>query len=448
MNFELLEESIREGRVDTVIVAFPDVYGKLSGKRFRADFFLSNVALHGTHVCSYLLTLNLEQVPWEDFELANWNTGFGDFHLTTDPEAVFLVPWMPGTALILGNLETHDHLAVAEAPREVLRRTLVQLGDEGFACEMASELEFFLYEGDSQALFKAGCTEFTTSSSHRIDYDILETGRDEPVMREVRNLLPLAGVPVENSKGESGRGQHELNFHHGNPMLVADRHVFFKQSMKEIARKHGKTASFMAKPRESEPGSSCHIHLSLYQQGRNAFWDDETGEGTPIFRAFLGGLLQYSPDFTLFYAPTINSYKRFQSMSWAPTKLVWAGDNRTVGFRVVARGQAFRIENRMPGADTNPYLAFAAMLASGLAGIRESLDCGPVYEGNAYSDSSLRTLPASLAEAADLFCASSAAHSILGERTVDFYTRTARHEVEEFSRAVTDWERMRYLEKI
>jgi glutamine synthetase len=448
MNLHLLTESIRSGCVDTVIVAFPDVYGKLSGKRFKADFFLSNVAPHGTHVCSYLLTLNLEQIPWEDFELANWDKGFGDFHLVVDPEAVFMVPWMPGTALVLGDLESDDHQAVNEAPRAVLRRVIAQFAESGFTCEMASELEFYLYEGGAETIFQAGPKGPSTSSNHRIDYDILETGRDEPIFREVRNLLPLAGVPVENSKGEWGRGQHELNFPHGNPQQIADRHVFFKQSMKEIARNHGRTVTFMAKPFEQEPGSSCHIHLSLYRDGRNAFWDEETGGGTPLFRAFLGGLLKYSPDFTLLYAPTINSYKRFQSMSWAPTRLVWAGDNRTVGFRVVSRGQAFRIENRMPGADANPYLAFAAMLASGLAGIRESLDSGPAYEGNAYKDASLRSLPTSLAAAEELFRKSTTARELLGETIVDFYARTARHEIEEFARAVTDWERMRYLEKI
>lgn len=448
MSLERLAQSIKEGGIDTVIVAFPDVYGKLSGKRFTADFFLNNVVSQGTHVCSYLLTLNLEQVPWEDFELANWDKGFADFHLTPDPGAFFMVPWMPGTALILGDLETNQHKIVDEAPRQVLRRVLAQLEESGYNCEMASELEFYLYDDSARTVAAQGCGGLVPSSDHRIDYDILETGRDEPVLREARNLLPLAGVPVESSKGEWGRGQHELNFPHGNPMLIADRHVFFKQSMKEIARKHGKLVTFMAKPRESEPGSSCHIHLSLYRNGRNAFWDDETEGGTPLFRAFLGGLLKYSPDFTLLYAPTINSYKRFQSMSWAPTKLVWAGDNRTVGFRVVSQGQSFRIENRMPGADANPYLAFAAMLASGLAGIQESLDCGEAYEGNAYTDVSLRSLPSNLSAAADLFSGSTAASSLLGNSVVDFYTRTARHEIDEFSRAVTDWERIRYLEKI
>jgi len=448
MNHEELVAKIHAGEINTVVVAFPDVFGKLSGKRFAAGFYLDTVAEHGTHVCSYLLTLNLEQDPWEDFNLANWDKGFGDFHLLTDPEALFLVPWMPGTALVLGDLETVDHRRVAEAPREVLRHILNLVSGGGFSCQMASELEFFLYEGDARTAFASGYTGLIPSNDQRIDYDILQTGRDEPIMRAARNLLPLAGVPVESSKGEWGRGQHELNFTHGEPLLVADRHVFFKQSMKEITRQHGKTATFMAKPRESEPGSSCHIHLSLYHDGRNAFWDENTGEGSPLFRAFLGGLLKYSQDFTLFYAPTINSYKRFVSMSWAPTKLVWAVDNRTVGFRVVSGGQSFRIENRMPGADANPYLAFAAMLASGFACIRESLDCGPAYHGNAYADASLRTLPSSLGEAADHFSKSAVAREFFGEAVVDFYTRTARHEIEEFGRAVTDWERSRYLERI
>lgn len=448
MNLEELTSKIRAGEIDTVAVGFPDVFGRLSGKRFTAGFFLDAVAQHGTHVCSYLITLNLDQDPWEDFSVANWEQGFNDFHLVADPGAIFLVPWMPGTALVLGDLEHNDHRRVAEAPREVLRRMLAKAAAEGFECRMASELEFFIYEGDARAAFAAGYAGLVPSSDHRIDYDLLQTGRDEPIMRAARNLFPAAGVPVENSKGEWGRGQHEINFTHGEPLLVADRHVFFKQGLKEIARQHGKTATFMAKPRETEPGSSCHIHLSLYRDGHNAFWDGPTGGGSPLFRAFLGGLLKYSPDFTLLCAPTINSYKRFQPMSWAPTKLVWAVDNRTVGFRVVSQGHSFRIENRMPGADANPYLAFAAMLAAGFAGVRESLDCGPAYEGNAYADASLRALPSSLGEAADLFAGSAVAREWLGGEAVDFLALTARHEIGEFGRAVTDWERARYLEKI
>lgn len=448
MNLEALTQKIQAGEIDTVIVAFPDVFGRMSGKRFTGPYFLDAVAKHGTHVCSYLITLNLEQDPWEDFAVANWDKGFNDFHMVPDAGRVFLVPWMPGTAFVMGDLEHDDHRPVAEAPRNVLKSAVDHARLQGFDCQMASELEFFVYEGTERDAFAAGYTGLVPSSDHRIDYDILQTGRDEDIMRTARNLFPIAGVPVENSKGEWGRGQHEINFTHGEPLLVADRHVFFKQGMKEITRQHGKTATFMAKPRESEPGSSCHIHLSLYKNGENAFWDHANGGGTPLFRAFLGGLIKYSPDFTLLYAPTINSYKRFVSMSWAPTKLVWAVDNRTVGFRVVSRGPAFRIENRMPGADANPYLAFAAMLAAGFAGVREGLDCGPAYEGNAYADTSLRRLPRSLGEATEIFAKSKAANDFFGPEVVDFYARTARHELEEFDRAVTDWERARYLEKI
>lgn len=448
MNLEQLTQKIRAGEIDTVIVAFPDVFGRLSGKRFTASYFLDAVAKHGTHVCSYLITLNLEQDPWDDFAVANWDKGFNDFHMVPDNDRIFPVPWMPGTALVIGDLEHDDHTPVAEAPRNVLKRLVGTAARDGYHCEMASELEFFLYEGSGREAFRAGYADLVPSSDHRIDYDILHTGADEDIMRAARNQFPIAGVPVENSKGEWGRGQHEINFTHGDPLLVADRHVFFKQGMKEIARQHGKTATFMAKPRESEPGSSCHIHLSLWKDGENAFWDHRNGGGTAAFRAFLGGLLKYTPDFTLLYAPTINSYKRFVSMSWAPTKMVWAVDNRTVGFRVVSRGPAFRIENRMPGADANPYLAFAAMLAAGFAGMREGLDCGEAYRGNAYADASLRSLPASLGEARELFAGSPAAREFFGPELVDFYSRTARHETDEFDRAVTDWERARYLEKI
>lgn len=330
-----------------------------------------------------------------------------------------------------------------------LRRQLAALEERGFSCFVASELEFFLYNCDYPTAFQARYQNLKPSSEYRIDYNILQPGRDETLFREVRNLMPLAGVPIENSKGEWGRGQHEINFPYGDPLTVADRHVFFKQGIKEMAQSHGKSITFMAKPDMNEPGNSCHIHLSLYKDGKNAFWNpDDPRRGSALFRSFLGGLLKYTPDFTLLSAPTINSYKRYQAMSWAPTKMAWASDNRTVGFRVVGQGGGFRIENRLPGADANPYLAFSAMIAAGLAGVNENLDCGEPYRGNAYTDEDLASISNTLEEATRNFAASRVTRSALTENVVEFYTTTARHECREFNIAVTDWERMRYFERI
>jgi glutamine synthetase len=297
-------------------------------------------------------------------------------------------------------------------------------------------------------LFVTDYRNLVPSSDYRIDYHTMQPTRDEPILRAVRNGMGAAGVPVESSKGEWGRGQHEVNFVYDQPVPMADMHVVFKQGMKEIAAQYGKAVTFMPKLAASEVGSSCHIHLSLWRGGRNAFWDAKAKAGSALFRQFLGGLMKYSPELCYFFAPTINSYKRYQAASWAPTKMAWSHDNRTVGFRVVGQGDSFRIENRMPGADANPYLAFAAMLAAGLAGVEEQLDCGKDYCGNAYVDAKLRALPRTLREAALLLDQSKLARGAFGDPVVNFYVHTARLEVQAFDDAVTDWERTRYFERI
>jgi glutamine synthetase len=328
-------------------------------------------------------------------------------------------------------------------------------------------LEFYLFNQTYHSAFAGGYRELQPSSDYRIDYHLMQPTRDEPLMRAIRNGMTAAGVPIESSKGEWSRGQHEINFTYTEPLPMADLHVFFKQGVKEIAEQHGKCISFMAKYAPSEAGNSCHIHMSLWKNGRNVFSVSEkqraasrarTGSnkkpqsnapvGSKVFREFLGGLLKYSPELCLFFAPTINSYKRFQVGSWAPTRMAWAIDNRTVGYRVVGEHDSFRIENRMPGADANPYLAFAAMLAAGMAGIDENLDCGAEYAGNAYVDATLARLPASLHDAAGLFAGSELARAAFGSEVVDFYSHHARLETDAFNNAVTDWEKARYFERI
>jgi glutamine synthetase len=281
-----------------------------------------------------------------------------------------------------------------------------------------------------------------------VDYQIMQPTRDEPLFRSIRNLMQQAEVPIESSKGEWGRGQHEINFIYTDPLRMADLHALFKQGVKEIAAQNGRSVTFMAKPSMTEPGNSCHIHCSLWKGPANLFWDRKSSSGSKLFRQFLGGLIKYSRELSYFFAPTINAYKRYQSGSWAPTKMAWAHDNRTVGFRVVGNGNSFRVENRMPGADANPYLAFAATLAAGQAGIEEQLDCGQPYKGNAYLDAKLASLPGSLREAADLLDKSKLARTAFGDDVIEFYVHTARLEVKAFDNAVTDWEKVRYFERI
>jgi glutamine synthetase len=448
MNFNELKTLIEEGEIDTVIVAAPDVFGRLVGKRFTGKFFIESVAEHGTHGCNYLLTVNIEMDPMDGFKLANWEAGFGDFGMRPDPASIRLLPWQPGAALVICDFVRESGDPVLEAPRSTLRRQIDLLRKEGFVCKIASELEFYLFNLSFSDAWARGYRDLTPSSDYRIDYHTMQPAREEQLFRVVRNMMCAAGVPVESSKGEWGRGQHEVNFVYDEPLPIADMHVVFKQGIKEIAAQQNRSITFMAKPSMNEPGSSCHIHCSLWKEGRNEFWDEKSQGPTRLFRQFLGGLLKYSPELCYFFGPTINAYKRYQPGSWAPTKMAWSLDNRTAGFRVVGHGKSLRIENRMPGADANPYLAFAATIAAGMAGIAENLDCGEDYRGNAYVDASLKSLPSSLIEAIELLRASKLARAAFGEDVVEFYTHTAELEVRAFNNSVTDWEKIRYFERI
>ncbi|MCC6232089.1 MAG: glutamine synthetase [Verrucomicrobiales bacterium] len=455
MTEKQLRSLVKDGTLDTILVGFPDPFGRLVGKRYRADFFVDHVLHEGTHGCSYLLTVNMDMDPLEGFKVANWDTGFGDFQLRPDLSTLRVLPWQKAAALVICDYVREDGTLVAEAPRSVLHRQLDRLAKLGMSAFCASELEFYLFHQTFESAFADGYRSLKPSSDYRIDYHLMQTTRDEDLMRAIRNGLTEAGVPIENSKGEWSRGQHEINFRYAAPMEMADRHVVFKQAVKEIAVQHGRSVTFMAKYAPTEAGNSCHIHMSLWKGGKSVFagtgagkGSSEAGPGTREFRAFLGGLMKYSPELCLFFGPTINSYKRYQPGSWAPTRMAWATDNRTTGFRIVGNGKSFRIENRMPGADANPYLAFAAMLVAGLAGLEEGLDCGEEYRGNAYIDEGLKRLPSSLAEATRLLDGSVLARKALGDDVVDFYVRHATLEHQSFSDAVTDWEKRRYFEGI
>jgi len=448
MNLNELKSRIEEGEVDTVIVAAPDVFGRLVGKRFTGSFFLDSVAEHGTHGCNYLLTVNIEMDPMDGFKLANWEAGFGDFAMRPDQTSIRLLPWQPGAALVICDFVRESGDYVLEAPRSTLRRQVDLLRQRGYVCQTASELEFYLFNTSYSEGFTSGYRNLVPSSDYRIDYHTMQPARDENLFRAVRNMMCAARVPVESSKGEWGRGQHEVNFVYTEPVAMADMHVVFKQGIKELAAQQNRSITFMAKPSMTEAGNSCHIHCSLWKDGRNAFAAEDARGQSQLFRQFLGGLLKYSPELCYFFGPTINSYKRYQPGSWAPTKMAWSNDNRTVGFRIVGHGKSLRIENRMPGADANPYLAFAATIAAGMAGIEENLDCGEDYRGNAYVDSALKGLPSSLTDAIQLLRESKLAKKAFGQEVVDFYVHTGELEVQAFNNSVTDWEKVRYFERI
>ena len=448
MNLTTLKSKVAKKEIDTVLIVFPDVFGRLMGKRLTAHYFINEVAESATHGCNYLLTLNMEMDPQEGFNLASWEKGFGDFEMRPDLSTLRILPWQPKTAFVLCDLHHHENGLVEEAPRTVLRRQIEALQKKGYVCNIASELEFFLFNNTFHEALEKKYSNLTPSSDYRIDYHTMQTLRDEPILQALRNQMDEANIPVESSKGEWGCGQHELNFVYDRPLEMGDRHVLFKQGSKEIAEQNGKCLTFMAKIATQEAGSSCHIHISLWDKYKNLFWDAKTHGGSKLFKHFLGGLMKYSPELAYFYAPTINAYKRYQTASWAPTKMAWAMDNRTVGFRVVGHNSAFRIENRMPGADANPYLAFAAMIVAGMAGVEEKLECGSAYQGNAYVDKKLASLPQSLSDAAERLNRSKLARKTMGDDVVDFYVHTARLEVQAYNEAVTDWELKRYFERI
>jgi glutamine synthetase len=448
MNTDELLSNIKAGQIDTIQVAAPDMIARLVGKRFTGDCFARQLLKGTTHGCNYLFAVNIEMDPQDGYALANWDAGFGDFEMRPDFGAIFPIPWEASSALVFCDFHHHDGKLVEQAPRTILRRQVERLAALDLRANVASELEFFLFNEDYAAGAGLGYAGLTPSSNYRIDYHILQPGRDEPILREIRNQMLAAGIPIENSKGEWGVGQHEINMTYADPLLMADRHVVFKHGAKHIAQSHGKSITFMAKPIRGEAGSSCHIHLSLFRENTNAFWNPKEHVGNALFRQFLGGLMKYCREYCLFFAPTVNSFKRFESMSWAPTKQVWATDNRTTGFRVVGHESGFRIENRMPGADANPYLAFAAMIAAGLAGLEEKLDCGAEYHGNAYIDPKLPALPTNLRAATELFANSESARRSFGAEVVEHYVHAANLELREFDAAVTDWERKRYFERI
>jgi glutamine synthetase len=443
-----LRTAVSAGQIDTVVVAFTDHYGRLLGKRFDARFFLDTLD-DGTHACDYLLTVDMEMEPTPGYDFASWELGYGDFHLVPDLATLRPAAWTEHTAFVQCDVvDDTAHEQVSVAPRSILRRQVDRLAERGLIAQAASELEFFMYDETYRAAHARGYAGLTPSGGYVEDYHLLSTARVEPYVRAARLALSAAEIPVENSKGEWGRGQHELNIRYADAMTMADRHTVMKHAMKELADSMGFSLTFMAKPHATEAGSSSHIHLSLWDAVADTNVFDADGERSDLFRWFLAGWLRYVPDFMVCYAPTVNSYKRYVDGSWAPTRIAWSGDNRTAGFRVVGAGPSLRIENRIPGADCNPYLAYAASLASGLAGIEQHLEPPTEFRGDIYQAADLARVPYTLEQAVASFADSEVARNAFGDDVVDHYTRFHRVEVDAFNAAVTDWERVRYFERI
>ena len=444
-----LAQLVDIGGVDTVIVAFADMQGRLVGKRVAARLFVEEMAAHGAECCSYLLAVDVEMNTVSGYAMSSWDTGYGDMVMRPDLNTLRLVPWLPDTALVLADLGWADGSPVAVSPRAILRRQLDRLGERGLVADVATELEFIVFDEPYRQAWAAGYRGLTPASDYNIDYAISASSRMEPLLRDIRQGMQKAGLQFEAVKGECNRGQQEIGFRYDEALITCDNHVIYKNGAKEIADQHGQSLTFMAKYDERE-GNSCHIHLSMRDaDGSAVFADGDSPHGmSSTFRAFLAGLLATLRDFTLFYAPNINSYKRFADGSFAPTALSWGLDNRTCALRVVGHGRNTRVECRVPGGDVNPYLAVAALIAGGLYGIEKGLALTEPFAGNAYEAPDVERLPSTLAEAVSVFEASTLAREAFGDDVVAHYLNNARVELAAFNAAVTDWERMRGFERM
>ena len=440
-----LEALVASGEIDTVVAAFTDMQGRLIGKRVTGRFFLD--AVHEEwHACNYLLTVDMDMEPVPGFKAASWEKGYGDFVVKPDLGTLRRIPWLPGTALVLGDVCDHHGHELPISPRTMLKSQLARLKARGWTAKMASELEFYVFNDSYAKAREKGYRDLETAGWYIEDYHVFETTKREPLMRAIRNGMDAAGIPVQESKGEWGPGQEELNLVYAEALEMADRHVIYKNGVKEIAFQQGQAISFMSKWRADLAGNSCHIHGSLWDaQDRPAFADGQ-GE-TELFRQFLAGLLATGAEMTYFLAPYINSYKRFVAGSFAPTNLVWSRDNRTSGFRVLGHGKGTRVECRVGGADVNPYLAFAAFLAAGLHGIEQKLVLQPAYEGDAYRGGDLPSVPRTLRDAVDRLDCSKVLRAAFGDEVIDHYVHAGRWEQATYDKAVTDWELLRYFER-
>jgi glutamine synthetase len=450
LSFERLKKAVKSGDIDTVVVAMVDMQGRLVGKRFQAEYFVDG-AHEETHACDYLLANDIDMEPVPGYAAASWDKGYGDFVLKPDMSTLRRVPWLEGTVLVLADVLDHHHHDLPHSPRAMLKKQIARLKKDKMRAFFASELEFYLFDESFESVAHKRYANLKTAGHYIEDYHILQTTKEEGVMRAIRKGLQGAGIPVENSKGEWGPGQEEINVRYADALDMADNHVILKNGIKEIAWSQGKSVTFMSKWNYGLAGSSSHVHASLWDSaGKNSlFYDPKAEYGmSPLMRSFVAGQLKYANDITYFLAPYINSYKRFQVGTFAPTKAVWSRDNRTAGFRLCGeKSKAIRIECRIGGADLNPYLAFAGLLAAGLAGVEEKLKLGEPHSGDAYHGAKLPEVPKTLREAADSLKRSKMLRAAFGDAVVDHYVHTANWEQFEYDRRITDWELTRGFER-
>ncbi len=442
-----LNELIEDGKIDTVIVAFTDMQGRLVGKRASARLFREEISSHGAECCNYLLAVDVEMNTVDGYRISSWEKGYGDMAMIPDLSTLRLLPWLPGTALVMADLTWLDERPVDPAPREILKKQISRLAKKGLVAYVGTELEFIVFDNSYRDAWSKGYVGLTPASDYNIDYAMLASTRMEPLLRDIRLSMEGAGLYCEGVKGECNLGQQEIAFRYEEALTTCDNHSIYKNGAKEIADKHGKSLTFMAKFNERE-GNSCHIHISFRgTDGSAVFADDADALGmSKVFRHFLAGQLKTLRELTLFFAPNINSYKRFVDGSFAPTAVAWGLDNRTCSLRVVGHGLGMRVENRVPGGDVNQYLATAALIAGGLYGIEHELELEPMFEGNAYGSDAPR-VPATLREAAELFGKSEIAREAFGADVVEHYLNNARIEVRAYDAAITDWERVRGFER-
>jgi glutamine synthetase len=444
---EALRASVADGSVDTVVLALVDLQGRLQGKRLDARYFLEDVLEHGSEGCNYLLAVDVEMNTVSGYRISSWQRGYGDFAMVPDLDTLRPIPWQPGSMLVLSDVQWLDGAPVVQSPRQILRRQLDRLAERGWQAFVGTELEFILFSDTYEQAWSRRYAGLTPSNQYNVDYSILGTSRVEPLLRAIRLGMRDAGMQVESAKGECNLGQHEIAFKYTDALRTCDNHVVYKNGAKEIAAQRGCALTFMAKFNERE-GNSCHIHLSLRDVGGGAvFAGDRPGGVSPLFEHFLAGQLAGLRELSYFFAPNVNSYKRYQPGSFAPTAVAWGWDNRTCALRVVGSGHGLRFENRLPGGDVNPYLAVAAMIAAGLHGIDNELPLERAAEGNAYTGQAPR-VPSTLREAAQLLASSTIARTAFGDEVVDHYLNTAQVELAAFDAAVTDWELIRGFERM
>jgi glutamine synthetase len=446
LTIEQLTELVASREIDTVIIGFTDMQGRLVGKRTSARLFLEELAEHGAECCNYLLAVDVEMNTVDGYRISSWSTGYGDMAMMPDLGTLRRVPWLPGTALVTADLTWLDETPVVQSPREILKAQIARLAEHGLVPYSATELEFIVFDETYRGAWAKGYAGLTPATDYNIDYAILASTRMEPLLRDIRNGMDGAGMYCEGVKGECNLGQQEIGFRYAHALATCDNHSIYKNGAKEIADQHGKAITFMAKYNERE-GNSCHIHLSVRaDDGTPVMAGDGEHGFSKLMQHWLAGLIATTREFSLFFAPNINSYKRYVEGSFAPTAIAWGLDNRTCALRVVGHGQGLRVENRVPGGDVNQYLATAALIAGGLHGIENELELPPMLEGNAYGSDSPR-VPTTLREAADLFEGSGLAAEAFGPAVVEHYVHNARVEQAAYDSAITDWERVRGFER-